>query len=145
MLQIHYIRRMAAGESETWDPLWQHLFLDECLFKKLNTKKLQGTNKNCAYTYAEAPILWLLDVQRQLTGKDPDARKDSWQEEKAARDNEMVEWHYQFHGNEFAQTLGDSNRLGSLVCCSSWGHKESDTTERLHYSNNMVMHTWSQL
>ena len=26
------------------------------------------------------------------------------------------------------QTQGDSERQGSLVCCSSWGCKESDTT-----------------
>ena len=25
--------------------------------------------------------------------------------------------------------LGDGDRQGSLVCCSPWGHKESDTTE----------------
>ena len=30
------------------------------------------------------------------------------------------------------QTLGDGNVQGSLVCCSPWGHKESDTTERLN-------------
>ena len=95
-------------QSETWDPLRQHLYLDKCLLKQQNTKKLQGTNNNCVYTYAEAPVLWLLDVKSQLTGKDPDAGKDSRQEKKAARDNEMVEWHHQFHGNEFAQTLGDS-------------------------------------
>ena len=94
-------------QFETWDPLWQHLYLDECLLKQQNTKKLQGTNlytilhNNCVCIHAEAPILWLLDVKSQLTGKDPDAGKDSRQEEKAVRDNEMVEWHHQFHGNEF--------------------------------------------
>ena len=37
-------------------------------------------------------------------------------------------------GCEFEQALGDGEGLGSLVCCSPWGHKESDLTERL--SNN---------
>ena len=27
--------------------------------------------------------------------------------------------------------LGDSEGQGSLACCSPWGHKESDMTERL--------------
>ena len=30
--------------------------------------------------------------------------------------------------------LGDGEGQGSLACCSPWGHKESDTTERLNNS-----------
>ena len=44
----------------------------------------------------------------------------------------MVGWHHQLNGQEFEQTLGDGEGQGSLVCCSSWGHKESDTTEQLN-------------
>ena len=29
----------------------------------------------------------------------------------------------------FEQALGDGDEQGSLVCCSAWGHKESDLTE----------------
>ena len=50
-------------------------------------------------------------------------------------EDEMVGWHPQFNGHKFEQTLGDSERQGSLVCCSPWGHKESDTTERLNSKN----------
>ena len=64
----------------------------------------------------------------QLTGKDPDAGKDCGQEEKGATEDEMVGWHHQLSGHEFEQTLGDSEGQGSLSCCSSWGHKESETT-----------------
>ena len=32
---------------------------------------------------------------------------------------------------EFEQALGVGDGQGSLACCSPWGHKESDTTERL--------------
>ena len=35
-------------------------------------------------------------------------------------------------GHEFEQTPGDSEGQGSLVCCSPWGDKESDATERLN-------------
>ena len=35
-------------------------------------------------------------------------------------------------GCKFVQTLGDSEGQGSLVCCSPWGCKEVDTTERLN-------------
>ena len=42
----------------------------------------------------------------------------------------MVGWHYQLNGHESEQTLGESEGQGSLVCCSSWGYKELDKTER---------------
>ena len=41
----------------------------------------------------------------------------------------QVEWPHQLNGYEFEQTLGDGEGQGSLVCCSSWGCKETDTTE----------------
>ena len=44
----------------------------------------------------------------------------------------MTEWHHQFNGREFEQTLGDSKGEGSLACCSPWGHKEIDATEQLN-------------
>ena len=40
------------------------------------------------------------------------------------------------NGHEFEQTLGDSEGQGNLVCCSPWGRRESDMTERLNNSNN---------
>ena len=35
----------------------------------------------------------------------------------------------ELNGLESEQTPGVGEGQGSLVCCSSWGHKESDTTE----------------
>ena len=61
-----------------------------------------------------------------LIGKDPDAGKDWWQEEKVATEDEMVGWHYWLNGQESEQTLGDCEGQGSLVCCSPWGRKELD-------------------
>ena len=44
-------------------------------------------------------------------------------------EDEMVGWHHSLNGHEFEQALGDGEGQGNLVCCSPWGHKESDTTE----------------
>ena len=77
---------------------------------------------------AETPILWLPDVKSWLIGRDPAAGKDWGQEEKVAKENEMVGWHHRLNGHEFEQVLGDSEGQGSHVCCSSWGCKELDTT-----------------
>ena len=47
-------------------------------------------------------------------------------------EDEMVGWHQQFNGHEFEQTLVDSEEQRTLACCSSWGHKKSDTPEQLN-------------
>ena len=72
----------------------------------------------------EAIIRWI---------KDPDAEKDWRQEEKGMTEDEMVGWHHWLDGHEFEQALGTGNGQGGLACCSSWGHKESDTTEWLNW------------
>ena len=46
--------------------------------------------------------------------------------------DEMVGWHHPLNEHESEQTLGDGEGQGSLMCCSPWGHKESDTNERLN-------------
>ena len=80
---------------------------------------------------AETLILWPPDVKNWLIGKDSDAGKDGRQEEKQVREDEMVGWHHWLNGHELEQALGVGDGQGSLVCCSSWGHKGSDMTERL--------------
>ena len=38
---------------------------------------------------------------------------------------------HRLNGHEFEKTPGDSEGQESLVCCSSWGRKESDTTQQM--------------
>ena len=52
----------------------------------------------------------------------------------------MVGWHHQLNEHEFEQAPGDGEGWGSVVCCSPWGRKESDMTERLN--NNLEGETW---
>ena len=80
---------------------------------------------------AETPIFWPPDTKSQLTGKDPDARKD-WKQKKTA----TVRWQNQSNGHELEQILGDGEGQGSLACGSPRGHIESDTTWRMN--NNMA-------
>ena len=46
--------------------------------------------------------------------------------------DERVGWHHRLSGHEFEQALGVGDGQGGLACCSSWGHKEADSTEQLH-------------
>ena len=82
------------------------------------------------WTDAEAPILCTPDVKHWLTGKDPDAGKDWRQEEEGMAENKTVRWYYRLNGLESEKTLEDSKKQRSLVCCSSWGCKESDITKQ---------------
>ena len=84
---------------------------------------------------AEAPVLWPDDGKNLLIGKDPDAGKDWRQEEKGMTEDEMVGWHHRLNGHEFEQAPEVGDGQESLVCSSSWGCKESDTTKRLDWTD----------
>ena len=55
-------------------------------------------------------------------------RRREWQDE-------MVGWHHRLNGHEFEQALGVGDGQGSLACCSPWGRKELDMTERLNWTD----------
>ena len=59
---------------------------------------------------------------------------DWGQEEKGTTEDKMAGWHHQLDGHEFGWTLGVGDGQGGLACCSSWGRKKSDTTERLNWT-----------
>ena len=84
---------------------------------------------------AETPILWPPDVKSWLIGKDPNTGKYWGQEEKGTTEDEMVGWHHQLNGHGFGYTPGVGDGQGGLLYCSPWGHKESDTTERLNWTD----------
>ena len=61
-------------------------------------------------------------------------------EEKGMTEDEMVGWHHQLNEYEFEQAQEDGEGQGSLACCSSWGHKELDTTEQLNNNNTLNLY-----
>ena len=90
---------------------------------------------------AETPILWPPHVKSWLIGKDSDAGRDWGQEEKGTTEDEMAGWHHWLDGREFEWILGVGDGQGGLVCCTSWGRKESDMTKRLNWTemNGLVV------
>ena len=93
-------------------------------------------------TDAEAPVLWPPDAKSCLIRTDPDAGKD-WRQKKGMTEDEMVGWHHRLNGCEFEQALGDGEGQGSLACCSPWGSKESDMTERLKNNKRQPQKGWT--
>ena len=113
--------------------------LEKILESPLDYKEIQPVNPigNRSWIFigttdAEAPILWPPDAKSWLIGKDPDAGKDWRQEKKGMTEDKMAGWHHQLNGHEFEQAPGDGEGQESLTCCSPWGRKELETTERLN-------------
>ena len=114
---------------------FQTVVLEKTLESPLDSKEIKPVNSkgNQSWIFigrtdaeAEALVLRPPDVKSWLIRKDPDAGKDWGKEEES--DGWMFGRHHRLNGHEFAHTLGDSKGQGSLACCSSWGHKDSDAT-----------------
>ena len=58
-------------------------------------------------------------------------------------EDEMVGWHHRLDGHESERAVGVGDGLGSLACCSPWGHRESDATERLNQTE--LIHIYFQV
>ena len=84
-------------------------------------------------------MAWIVtssDSQKNwLIRKDPDAGK-KWRQEKGMREDEMVGRHHWLNRHEFEQALGVGDGQGSLVRCSPQGHRESDMTEWLNWTDS---------
>ena len=117
--------------------------LEKTLESPLNCKEIQPVHSKGDQSWvfigrtdveAETPMLWPPDAKNWLIWKDPDAWKDWRWEEKGTTEDEIVGWHHQLNGHGFGWTLGVGDEQGGLVCCSPWGHKESDRTEQLNWT-----------
>ena len=131
--------------KESWAPknwcFWT-VVLEKTLECPLNCKEIKPVHPKGDQSWifigrtdaeAEAPMLWPPSAKSWLIGKDPDAGKDWRQEEKGTTEDEMVGWHHRLNGHEFEQPSGVGDGQGGLMCCSPWGQKQSDTTERLNW------------
>ena len=135
--------------EESWAPknwcFWT-VVLEKTLESPLDCKEIQPVHsRDQSWMFfrrndakAETPVLWPLHAKSWLIGKDPDAGRDWGQEEKGTTEDEMAGWHHRLNGHEFGWILGVGDGQGGLACCDSWGCKESDTTERLNWTELLV-------
>ena len=138
-----HVRMWELDYKESWalkNWCFWTVVLEKTLESPLDCKEIQPVHpKGNGRTdvEVETPIHWPPDAKKWLIGKDPDAGKD-WRWEKGTTENEMVEWHHQLDEHEFERALGVGDGQGGLACCSSWGCKESDTTERLNWTERQT-------
>ena len=131
---------------ESWAPnnwcFWT-VVLEKTLESPLDCKEIQPVHPKGDQSWvfigrpdveAETPILRPPLVKSWLIGKDPDAGRDWGQEKKGMTEDEMAGWHHWLNAHEFGWTLGVGDGQGGLAFCDSWGHKESDTTEQLNWT-----------
>ena len=131
--------------KESWAPknwcFWI-MVLEKTLESPLDCKEIQPVHPKGDQSWvfigrtdveAETPILWPPHAKSWLIGKDSDAGKD-WGQEKGTTEDEMAGWHHQLNVYEFEWTPGVGDRQGGLACCGSCSRKESDTSERLNWT-----------
>ena len=138
--------RQRIDAFELW--CWRRLLRVPWTVRRSNQSILKEISPGCSLEgmmlKAETPVLWPPHVKSWLIGKDSDAGRDWGQEEKEMTEDEMAGWHHQLDGREFEWTPGVGDEQGGLACCDSWGRKESDTTERLNWTElmNIFMHLY---
>ena len=132
--------------EENWAPknwcFWT-VVLEKTLKSPLDCKEIQPVHSEGDQPWdffgrddakAETAVLWPPHAKCWLIGKDSDAGRDWRQEEKGTTEDEMAGWHHGLDGRESEWTPGDGDGQGGPACCDSWGRKESDTTERLNWT-----------
>ena len=150
MWELHYKESWAL---KNWC-FWTYQKTDKTLEHPLDYKEIQPAHPKWDQSWvfigrtdveAESPVFWPPAVKSWLIGKDPDAGRDWGQEEKGTTEDEMAGWHHWLDGYEFEWTPGVGDGQGGLVCCSPWGREESDTTERLNWTErSYVVDKWKR-
>ena len=129
------------AECRRIDNFWT-VVLEKTLEGPLDCKEIQPVHSKVDQPWvffgrndakAVTPVLWPPHAKSWLIGKDSDAGRD-WGQEKGTTEFEMARWHHRLDGRESEWTPGVADGQGGLACCDSWGHKESDTTERLNWT-----------
>ena len=136
-------------ECESWTKEWCFwtVAMEKALESPLDCKEIRPVNPkgNQSWIFigrtdagTEAPILWPPDAKNWIIWKDPKMLgKIEGGRRRETTEDEMVRWHHQLDGHEFEQALGVGDGQGSLACCSLWGHKELDMTERLNWAEQI--------
>ena len=136
-----------VGLKESWVQknwcFWT-VVLEKTLENHLDCKEIQPVHSEgdqpwdfCGRNDAKAgnPVLWPPFAKSWLIGKDTAAGRDWGQEEKGTTEDEMAGCHHQLDEHEFEWTLGVGDKQEGLMCCDSWGCKESDPTEPLNWTD----------
>ena len=128
------------------DAFWT-VVLEKTLESPLYCEKIKPVNPKGNQSWI---LIWRTDVETEtsilghLMWRTDSLEKTLMLEKIEGRrtKDEMVGWHHRLNEHEFEQALGAGDGQGSLVCCSPWGHKESNMTEQLNWTESDQRNIW---
>ena len=123
-------QRIDAFELWCWRRLLRVRRSNQSILKEISLEhSLEGLRLKLKVQYFDY-LMWKTDS----IWKDPDSGKD-WRWEKKGTTKDVISgWYHWLNGHEFEYAPGVGNGQGSLACCSSWDRKESDTSDRLNWT-----------
>ena len=126
-------QRIDAFELWCWRRLlrvpWTARRSNQFILKEISPGcSLEGLMLKVKFQYF-GHLMWRVDSL-----EDSDAERDWGQEEKGMTEDEMARWHHWLDGHKFEWAPGVGYGEGGLECWDSRGHKKSDTTERLNWT-----------
>ena len=120
---------------EVW--CWRRLLRVPWTARRSNQSILKEISPGCSLEgmMLKLKLQYFGHLMRRVDSlEDSDAGRNWGQEEKGTTEDEMAGWHHWVYGHESEWTPGIGDGQGGLVCCHSWGRKESDTTEQLNWT-----------
>ena len=134
--------------KESWEPknwcfelwCWRRLLRVPWTARRSNQSILKEISPGCSLEGLMLKLklqyfghlMWRVDSVEKT-----DAGRDWGWEEKGTTEDEMAGWHHWLVGHGFDWTPGVGDGQGGLTCCDSWGRKESVTTERLNWTEEV--------
>ena len=128
----HKAEHLRTGAFELW--CWRRLpwtarRLNWSILKEISPEySLEGLMLKLKFQYFGHLMQRTDSLEKTLILGKIDSRR------RRERQDEMVGWHHRLEGHEFEQVPGVGDGQGGLACCNLWGHKESDTTEQLNWT-----------
>ena len=127
-------QRIAA--FELWRELWKRLLRVPWTARRSNQSFLKEISSEYSWEGLMLKLQYLVIWCKELTH----LKRPWWWERltagmKGMTEDEMIGWHHWFDGHEFEEALRVGDGQGSLACCSPRDCKESETTERLNWTD----------
>ena len=121
-------RRNDAFELWCWRRLWR----EPWTARRSNQSLLKDITSEYSLEGLTLKLQCISHLKQRADPLEKTLMMGNMEGRRRATQNEMVGWHHQLNRHELEQTTGDSERQGSLACCSPWGCEEPNMTEQLN-------------